>query len=174
MDDLRYPVGKFAFDGGLGQAGRDKAVSDIGEAPGRLRAAILGLSQEQLDTPYRPSGWTGRQVVHHLADSHANASVRFRLALTEERPTIKPYDERAWAELVDAKTGPVEVSLSLLDALHVRLVVLLRSLDELGWQRAFVHPDRGPMTLEHTAGLYAWHGRHHVAHITALRQRNGW
>jgi len=139
-----------------------------------LRAALSGLSEEQLATPYRPGGWTLRQLAHHVPDSHMNSYVRFRLALTEDEPTIKPYLEDKWAELSDAQSAPVELSLSLLDALHARWILLLRSIADDGWQRTFRHPELGLMTLEKNLALYAWHGRHHVAHVTSLRERKGW
>jgi len=135
---------------------------------------VAGLTGAQLDTPYRPGGWTVRQVVHHVPDSHLNSYVRFRWALTEEEPDIKAYHEDRWAELADARTAPVEVSLALLDSLHARWVALLRSLNEQEWKRTFRHPQHGLITLEKNAALYAWHGRHHTAHITRLRERNGW
>ena len=172
--DPRFPIGPPQFRCEVTPEMRAQAVRDIEEAPDLLREAVAFLSPEQLDTPYREGGWTVRQVVHHLPDSHLNAYTRFRLALTEEEPTIKPYDEAAWAELSDARTAPVELSLDLLDPLHHRWVLLLNSLDEAGWKRVFVHPALGKLTLEQTALLYAWHSRHHVAHITALRERMGW
>ena len=139
-----------------------------------MTAAVAGLDDRQLDTPYRPGGWTVRQVVHHYADSHANSYVRFRLALTEDAPVIKPYDEQRWAELPDAKSAPISVSLTLLSALHQRWVLLLRSLDDQTFARTFIHPELGEMRLDKTLGLYAWHCHHHVAHITNLRARQGW
>ena len=175
MDDLRYPIGKFDFAGALTAAGRDACITRISAAPARLRAAVTGLSDTQLDTPYRPDGWTVRQVVHHLPDSHLNAYTRFHLALTEPTPTIRPYEEALWAELPDGRSAPVEVSLDLLDALHVRWVFLLRRLKTEDWSRAFIHPAHGrEMSLDETLGMYAWHGEHHVAHITSLRARMGW
>jgi len=173
MTDLRYPIGKFSYDGTLTEDQKQKFLDDIAHAPANLRAAVKGLSQQQLDTPYRPGGWTVRQVAHHVPDSHLNAYVRFKLALTEEEPTIKPYAEDRWAQLADTQTTPVEVSLAMLDALHDRWVRLLRSLKPEDWKRTFRHPEMGVMNLERTLALYAWHGRHHVAHITALRERNG-
>jgi uncharacterized damage-inducible protein DinB len=173
-ESLRYPVGKFAFPATVSEARKKEWLDAVAATPAQLRAAVAGLNDAQLDTPYRPGGWTVRQVVHHLADSHMNSYVRCRLALTEDVPTIKPYDEARWAELLDARTGPVETSLSLLEALHKRWVVLLQSLAPADLQRTFRHPERGLMTLEKNLALYAWHGRHHVAHITALRQRQGW
>ena len=169
--DLRYPVGQFEWPSGQG---RESSIEEIAAAPARLRAAVEDLSTEQLDTPYRPGGWTVRQVVHHLADSHLNSYARFRLALTEEEPMVKPYDEKAWAQLADARTGDVDVSLRLLEALHARWVALLRSLSPADFARTFRHPEHGVWPLERNLALYAWHGRHHTAHITALRERMGW
>jgi uncharacterized damage-inducible protein DinB len=174
MSDLSYPIGKFHFDGPLTAAQKEKSLDEIGDTPAQLRAAVSGLSPEQLDTPYRPGGWTVRQVVHHVPDSHMNSYVRFKLALTEDEPTIKPYEQQLWAELPDTEETPVEVSLTMLDALHERWVRLLRSLNASDWQRTFRHPELGPVSLERNLALYAWHGRHHVRHITALRDRNGW
>src|SRR5712692_5875687 len=172
--DLRYPIGKFKFPETVSPDDRLKFIDQIEATPARLRAAIAGLSPEQLETPYRPGGWTVRQVVHHVPDSHLNSYVRFKLALTEEEPTIKPYHEDRWAELADARTVPVEVSLALLDSLHRRWVALLRSLAPSDWARTFRHPELGPVTLEKNLALYGWHGRHHEAHITNLRERMGW
>jgi len=174
MEDMRFPVGKFHYDGPLTSEQQKSFLEAIAQTPAQLRAAIKGLSDSQLDTPYRPEGWTVRQVVHHVPDSHLNAYVRFKLALTEEDPTIKPYAEDRWAELADTKATPVEVSLTLTDSLHDRWVRLLRSLAPEQWKRTFRHPEMGPMTLEKTLALYAWHGRHHVAHITELRKRMSW
>jgi hypothetical protein len=174
MPDLRYPIGKFTFDGSLAEAQKQKFLDDIAHAPEDLRAAVKGLSEPQLDTPYRPEGWTVRQVAHHVPDSHLNAYIRFKLALTEQEPTIRPYAEDRWAQLADTRTTPVEVSLALLDSLHDRWVRLLRALNPDEWKRTFRHPELGLMSLERNLALYAWHGRHHVAHITALRDRNGW
>jgi hypothetical protein len=142
--------------------------------PANLRTAVSGLTNSQLDTPYRDGGWNLRQVVHHLADSHANSYVRFKLSLTEEWPTIKPYDEAAWAELAYSRTLPVEPSLEMIAGLHTRWVALLQSLSEHDFQRGFNHPERGRMTLATNLALYAWHSHHHTAHISALRARNGW
>jgi hypothetical protein len=172
--DLRHPVGKFKWAGSSTAAERSEYISNIEQAPARLRAAVAGLSDQQLDTPYRPEGWTVRQVVHHLPDSHMNAYVRYRLALTEDEPTIKPYNEAQWAELIDAKTAPVEPSLTLLESLHTRWVTLLKSLQPADWARTFRHPELGVVSLEKNLALYSWHGRHHVAHITSLRERMGW
>ena len=174
MTDLRYPIGKFHFDGPSSEKQKDNLINDIAQAPANLRSSISSLSQQQLDTPYRPDGWTVRQVVHHVPDSHLNAYIRFKLALTEEEPTIKPYAEDRWARLADTADTPVEVSLALLDSLHDRWVRLLRSLQPEDWKRTFRHPELGSVSLEKNLAIYAWHGRHHVAHITSLRQRNGW
>ena len=173
-DDLRYPVGKFRFPESISPQDRASFVEQIAEAPSRMRAAVNGLGDSQLDTPYRPGGWTVRQVVHHVPDSHLNSYTRFKLALTENEPTIKPYDQSGWGELHDARTAPVEVSLRLLECLHSRWVGLLRSLSDEQWKRTFKHPDLGIVNLEKNAALYAWHGRHHVAHITNLRERMAW
>jgi uncharacterized damage-inducible protein DinB len=171
--DLRYPIGKFQPVENVTDIQRRAFIDAIAETPKKLKAAIAGLDEHQLDTPCRPGGWTVRQVVHHVPDSHMNSYVRFKLALTEDEPTIKPYDEARWSELADAK-APVELSLLLLENLHNRWVLLLNSLAPSDWQRKFRHPERGTMTLDENVQLYAWHGRHHVAHITALRQRNNW
>lgn len=172
--ELRYPVGKYQPVDKLSEQDRQKLLAQVEEAPKKLRAAVAGLSREQLNTPYRDGGWTVQQVVHHLADSHMNAYTRFKLALTEDEPTIKPYNETRWAELNDSKTTPVESSLTLMDVLHERWMNLLRGMSAADFSRKMKHPERGSMTLDDTLGLYAWHGRHHVAHITNLRQRNGW
>jgi len=174
MTDLQYPIGKFSFQAPLTEDDRQKCLDDISHAPANLRAAVSGLSEDQLDTPYRPAGWSVRQVVHHVPDSHMNAYVRFKLALTEEEPTIKPYAEDRWAVLADTRTTPIEVSLMLLESLHTRWMRLLGSLAAADWKRTFRHPDLGVMNLDKTLALYAWHGRHHVAHITSLRERSGW
>jgi uncharacterized damage-inducible protein DinB len=172
--DLRYPVGRMERKPSLTPSERRSAIDAIAAAPAALRAAVKGLNDAQLDTPYRPDGWTVRQVVHHVADSHMNAYTRFRLALTEDNPTIKPYDEAKWADLVDARTLPIGVSLDLLDRLHERLVHLLRATKDADFQRTLVHPENGPMTMDALLGVYAWHGRHHTAHVTALRERMKW
>ncbi len=174
MTDPRYPIGKFRYEGPPTEAQKQAFLNDIAQAPANLRAAVKGLAAAQLDTPYRDGGWTVRQVVHHVPDSHLNSYVRFKLALTEDEPTIKPYAEDRWAELADTKVTPIEVSLTMLEALHDRWVRLLRSLSPEDWQRTFRHPALGAMTLEKTLALYAWHGKHHVAHVTSLRERNGW
>ena len=174
MTDLRYPVGEFEMKNEPTVEERERFIREIAATPALLREAVDGLSDEQLDTPYRPDGWSVRQVVHHVADSHLNSYSRFRLALTEEEPTIKTYLEDRWAELMDARTAPVEVSLRLLESLHERWVMLLRSLAPEDFARAFHHPELGRLPLNKSVALYAWHGRHHVAHITALRERMGW
>lgn len=174
MSDPRYPIGKFHYDGPSTDKQRHDFIDQIAATPANLRAAVRGLSDLQLDTPYRDGGWTVRQVVHHLPDSHMNSYVRFKLALTEDEPTIKPYAENRWAELADTNATPIDVSLTLLDSLHDRWVRLLRSLSPEDWKRTFRHPELGVMDLEKTVAIYAWHGRHHVAHITSLRQRNKW
>ena len=173
--DLRFPVGKFSFDTPISESERPQLIAIIAETPGNLRNAVAGLSRDQLETPYRPGGWTVKQVAHHVPDSHMNAYCRFKLALTEDEPTIKTYNEAAWAELADSRRVPIEVSLDLLDALHLRWVALLRSMEPSDFQRGLRHPEQGRvLTLEQMLALYAWHGRHHVAHITALRKREGW
>lgn len=174
MSDPRYPVGKFHFEGPLSEPAREAFIAEIASTPAGLRAAVEDLTAAQLDTPYREGGWTVRQVIHHLPDSHMNAYVRFKLALTEDEPTIKPYAEDRWAELSDTKATPVEVSLTLLDSLHHRWVTLLGSLAPGDWKRNFRHPQLGVVSLEKNVALYAWHGRHHVAHVTELRKRMHW
>jgi uncharacterized damage-inducible protein DinB len=173
--DLRYPVGKFVRPKTLTPAERKAAIEAIAKAPAAMRAAVAGLTDAQLDTPYRPGGWSVRQVVHHVPDSHMNAYTRFKLALTEDVPTIKPYDEAKWAELDDGKSKLVEHSLALLDALHARWVFLLERLKSADFERTVNHPEwETPMSLDDLLALYAWHGKHHVAHITSLRDRSGW
>ncbi|HEX4486419.1 MAG TPA: bacillithiol transferase BstA [Terriglobales bacterium] len=174
MSDPRFPIGKFNFEGPTDAAQRAKQIADIARTPAALRAAVEGLSPQQLDTPYRDGGWTVRQVIHHLPESHMNAFVRFKLALTEDEPVIKPYMEDRWAKLPDVQSTPVETSLALLDALHLRFVSLLREIKPDEWKRGFMHPEMGPVALEKSLGLYSWHGRHHVAHITELKKRMGW
>jgi hypothetical protein len=174
MEALRFPIGQFHVEGAITESLRQTWIAQIAGAPGELRSAVHGLSNEQLDTPYRPGGWTVRQVVHHLPDSHINAYVQHRLALTEDTPAIKPYLEAPWAELADARTAPVEISVALLDSLHQRWTLLLRSLDAGQWKRPFHYPEEGILSLETSVGIYAWHGRHHIAHIAALRLRMGW
>jgi uncharacterized damage-inducible protein DinB len=174
IDDPRYPTGKFTFDSNVTPDLRRQSIAAIRETPSALRSAVRGLSEAQLNTPYREGGWTVRQVVHHVPESHMNAFMRFKLALTEDNPTIKPYNEDAWAKLADVPRAPVETSLVLLDALHARWVTLLDVMTPEQFGRPLVHPDSGPMTLDRMLQLYAWHGRHHVAHVTTLRARQGW
>jgi uncharacterized damage-inducible protein DinB len=174
MSDPRYPVGKFTYSNPPDEAQRRQMIGDIEQAPTALRAAIKGLSPQQIETPYREGGWTVRQVVHHVPESHMNAYIRFKLGLTEDTPTIKPYLEDRWAATGEVKSTPLEVSLALLDSLHDRWVRLLRSLKPEEWKLQFNHPEMGPMPLEKSLALYAWHGRHHVAHVTELRKRMGW
>ena len=175
MSDLRYPIGKFDVNASITAESRNAAIWHIAQLPEKLRDAVEGLDDPQIDTPYRPEGWTVRQVVHHLADSHINAVTRVRLALTEDTPTIKPYIEKKWAELPDCTSLAIETSLQILDGLHARWVTLLRSLKTADFARSIVHPEhQRPMSIDVLTALYAWHCRHHVAHITALREREGW
>ena len=173
-DALRFPTGRFEATGELFDAERQRFIDAIAEAPAELRRAVAGLDDTQLDTPYRPEGWTVRQVVHHLPDSHVNGYTRFRLALTEDEPAIRVYDESRWAELPDARTAPPELSLALLDAVHGRWVALLQSLGPPDFARTFRHPEWGLVSLDFGLALYAWHGRHHTAHVTRLRERMAW
>ncbi|HEX3968368.1 MAG TPA: putative metal-dependent hydrolase [Edaphobacter sp.] len=171
--DPRYPVGRFAAPATITPGERTDAITTLAELPEELRNAVDGLSFAQLGTPYREGGWTARQVVHHVADSHMNALIRVKLSLTEDWPTVNPYDEAAWAKLHDM-AAPVEWSLELVESLHARWVMLLQSLNEEQWKRGYNHPQNGPMTVELATVLYAWHSRHHVAHITHLRAREKW
>ncbi|MBW5448106.1 bacillithiol transferase BstA [Cohnella sp. CFH 77786] len=173
--DLRYPVGKFSHEGEITPSQREEWIREIEQLPERLAAAVSGLSQDQLDTPYRDGGWTVRQVAHHVADSHMNSIMRFKLALTESEPAIKPYDENAWAQLEDTRQAPIEHALDSVRSLHARWVLLLRSMSDADFAKTFYHPENKRVSrLDRTLGLYAWHGRHHVAHITGLRERMGW
>lgn len=172
--DLRFPIGRFEPPTRISPADRQRWIDDLAAHPEAARAAIRGLSAEQLDTPYRHGGWTVRQVLHHLPDSHLNGYLRMKLALTEPEPTITPYDQARWAELTDGRTAPVEWSLALLDGLHARWVFLLRSLDASAFARRFHHPESGIVPLDTALALYAWHGRHHLAQIAGLRERRGW
>jgi uncharacterized damage-inducible protein DinB len=174
MPDLRYPIGPFSPDSNPTPELRAKHIEEISALPKRFRQAITGLSKEQFDTPYREGGWTVKQVVHHVPDSHLNAYIRCKLALTENVPTIKAYNEDAWAKLKDSELTPIEVSLALLESIHNRWVTLLRSLQPDDFQRKFNHPEAGVMTLDRLVNLYDWHGRHHTAHITTLRERMRW
>jgi uncharacterized damage-inducible protein DinB len=174
MDDLRFPIGE--FDRGLDHsvAAREEHIAIIETLPQRLAEAVVGLNDEQLGTPYRDGGWTVRQTVHHIADSHANSLIRFKLALTEDAaPTIRPYYEDRWAELADSKL-PIDVSLKMIDGIHARWAALLRSMTDDDYAREFIHPETGRWTLEGALALYAWHSLHHTAHITHLRERMGW
>jgi len=172
--DLQYPIGKCQWAEGITDEQRTQLIAEVAQAPAQLRQAVAGLNREQVDTPYRPQGWTVRQVVHHLPDSHMNTYTRFRLALTEDEPTIKPYDQERWAALEDARTAPIELSLTLFESLHSRWVLLLRSLAAQDFARTFRHPEMGTVNLDKYLALVAWHGRHHIAHITSLRDRMGW
>jgi uncharacterized damage-inducible protein DinB len=175
QEDLRFPIGRPILPVGSVAGVRAASIQTLRLLPERLQAAVAGLSDEQLETPYREGGWTVRQVVHHVADSHANAYIRCKLALTENWPTIKPYEEAAWARLSDARLLPVSVSLDMLAALHTRWVFLLESLSDEDFHRGYVHPESGSrQSLAHVLALYDWHSRHHTAHITHLRQRMGW
>jgi uncharacterized damage-inducible protein DinB len=174
MSDLRYPIGRFTPDEKSTSETRARHIGEIAAQPSRLRQAASGLSQQQLNTPYREGGWTLRQVIHHVPDSHLNAYIRCKLALTENTPTIKPYDEAAWARLKDSELTPIDVSLSLFDAIHARWVTLLRTLQPEDFLRQFNHPEAGTRTVDWLVALYAWHGNHHVAHITSLREQMKW
>ncbi|PKG23998.1 YfiT family bacillithiol transferase [Niallia nealsonii] len=171
--DERYPIGHFSYQEDEADKLIDTWITEIEMLPEKLAKAVSGLSEEQLETPYRVGGWTVRQVVHHLADSHLNAYTRFKLAVTEQNPIIKPYEEGEWAELADYKE-PIEVSVQLLQALHTRLVVLLKSLNQEQLQKVFIHPDSGQVLVKENIGIYAWHGNHHLAHITSLCKKKGW
>lgn len=174
LDDLRYPIGRFtrAVDATAEQRRRWRDL--VAGTPARFREAVEGLDDARLDTPYRPGGWTVRQLVHHVPDSHLNAYVRFKLGLTEDAPTIKPYDEAAWAELADGAHADIETSLVLLESLHTRWVRLLDAMDDVDFSRTLTHPEIGAITLDTLLQIYAWHGPHHTAHVTSLRERNGW
>ncbi len=172
--DLSYPIGKFDFARPVAPESVPELIGQVAAAPARFRDAVRGLTESQLDTPYRPGGWSVRQVVHHVADSHMNSYIRFRLALTETTPPAKGYDQTKWAELPDARTAPVEVSLGLLENLHLRWVALLRAMTAEDFSRVFIHSEQGPMRLDTNLALYAWHGRHHAAHIEGLRDRMSW
>ena len=174
LDTLRYPIGHFVPPSSSERAVRAAGIETLRDLPGNLNAAVSGLSDTRLDTPYREGGWTVRQVVHHVADSHANSYVRFKLALTEDWPTIKPYDEAAWANLADSRNMRLEPSLDFISSLHARWVALLEGLSEADFQRGYNHPAMGRQNLATALALYAWHSRHHTAHITSLRSRMGW
>jgi hypothetical protein len=172
--DLSFPIGKFHWPEHADAAERGTWIDTIAAAPARFRAAVAGLNDGQLDTPYRPGGWTVRQVIHHVPDSHMNSYLRMKFAVTETDPAIKAYDEAVWANLQDASSMPVEPSLQLLEGLHARWVEFLRSLAEPDWRKGFVHPEHGRVQMDRAVALYAWHSRHHETHITALRGREGW
>ena len=174
MTDPKYPIGPCAKPAASDQESRRAAMAAIASAPGLFKSAVSGLGDAQLDTPYRDGGWTVRQVVHHVADSHMNAYIRFRWTLTEDEPVIKTYDEKRWADLPDARTAPIESSLELLEALHARWMALLLALTPADYAKRLAHPELGAVDLNTMLALYAWHGRHHAAHITTLRERNGW
>ena len=171
--DLRYPIGQCQMPSSIRMSDIEEAIATIAELPRRLREATHDFSETQFDTPYREGGWTVCQLIHHVADSHMNALIRIHLALTEDWPTIKPYKEAAWAELADY-AAPAEWSLTILDALHARWAMLLRSLDQSQWERGFVHPERGRSNLKEATLLYQWHSRHHLAHIMELKRRANW
>ena len=172
--DLRYPIGRFTPDATATPETRTRHIAEVAALPQRFRKAVSGLSDTQLSTPYREGGWTVRQLIHHVPDSHLNAYIRCKLALTEDSPTIKPYDQEAWANLADSALTPAEVSLSLLEAVHTRWVTLLRALTSDDFQRKFNHPETGVQSVDSTVAFYAWHGTHHLGHITALRERMRW
>jgi hypothetical protein len=173
-EDLQYPIGRLKLKPELTEAERAEAIAKIEACPAELRRALAGLTPEQLDTPYRPGGWTLRQLAHHVPDSHMNAYIRFKWALTEDEPTIKAYYEDRWAELADSRITPIEVSLSLLDNVHRRWIDLLRSMGDADFRRALIHPESGRRSLDQMLETYAWHGAHHVAHAMSLRERMGW
>ena len=173
VPDLRYPIGAFTFPDSLSASARKEAIAQVRETPALLTSTVAGLGDEQLDTPHRPDGWTLRQIAHHLPDSHLNAYARFKLALTEHKPTIRPYDQEKWAELPDSRI-PVDASLRFLEGLHDRWVALLESMSDADWKREIQHPEIGTLRIDQVLALYGWHGRHHVAQITSARQRHGW
>ncbi len=174
LDELRYPTGKWEKLVDVDASGRARMIERVAGVPAALKVAVAGLNDEQLDTPYRQEGWSTRQIVHHLADSHMNAFIRFKLGMTEDNPTIRAYDERTWATTVDARLAPVGLSLSIIEGVHARWVRLLDSFDEAAFGRMIVHPESGPMSLGDLLQLYAWHGRHHTVQVTRLRERRGW
>jgi hypothetical protein len=174
MEDLQYPVGRFDRNQPLPVGGRAVLIDSLAGVPSEMRAVVKGLTGEQLDTPYREGGWTVRQVVHHVPDSHLNAYIRFKWGLTEDVPAIKTYDEKAWSELPDARTASIDVSLDLLSAIHARWDFVLKNMTDTDFERAIQHPEWGEMKLTKMLQLYEWHGRHHVAHIERLRSRSGW
>jgi uncharacterized damage-inducible protein DinB len=174
MDQLKYPVGTFSLDKDVTAEKRAAWIAELAGFPLSVRRAVQGLSKEQLDTPYREGGWTTRQIVHHLADSHMNTLIRLKLCLTESEPTIKPFNQDAWAATADVLTVEPHVSIGILEGVHARIATLLSSLAPEDFKRTFKHAERGPMDVDHTLQLYAWHGRHHLAQVSALRQRQDW
>lgn len=174
LEKLKYPIGRYQVEDKIDKASIDQFIKEIESLPGRLADALRGLNLQQLQTPYRPDGWTIQQVVHHIADSHMNAYIRFKLALTENKPMVKPYDEKLWAELPDAKLVDINVSLSFIDSLHKRWVILLKQLKTKELDKEFLHPESGMKNLKETLCLYAWHSNHHLAHITLLKRRMNW
>ncbi|WP_114748912.1 YfiT family bacillithiol transferase [Pleomorphovibrio marinus] len=175
IEALKYPIGKFEKPTIISRNHLLKWIQDISSFPERLKNEVKLLTNEQLDTPYRPGGWRIRQVIHHCADSHMNSLTRLKLSLTEDQPIIKPYDEKRWAELSDAKDMPIEPSLKILEGIHERWTVLLHNLNENEYGRSFVHPENGQiLRVDETIGLYAWHCNHHLAHITTLKKRSHW
>jgi len=174
LDDIRYPIGRFEFYAPYNSDDRPVWLAQLAEAPANLRAAVAGLNDQQLDTPYREGGWTLRQVVHHLADAHVNWYIRPKLAVTEDQPTIKPYAEQLWAELPDARSSPIEPSLAMFEGVHARFVRFFGSLAPGDWSRKFMHPEWGALKVEDVLRAMAWHARHHTGHITGLRRRMGW
>ena len=173
LEGIRFPIGRLMIDPAVTDSKRGLWIAHIAALPSNLRAAVKGLSDAQLNERYRPEGWTVRQVVHHLADEHVNGFTYFKMAITEDEPVIKTYDEPSWAETKDASEAPTELSLDLLTALHARWVILLKSLDDEGFARAYIHR-RGRVSIDDGIQLYAWHSQHHTAHITGLREREGW
>ncbi len=174
MEELRYPIGRFQIPESMSDADLASWIDDIAALPQLVSNAVENLNEDQLGTAYRPDGWTLRQVVHHLVDSHLNAYVRCKWALTEDAPKIKTYEEALWAELGDYRDTPVEISLDLLGALHARWVILLRGLSAADLERTFRHPEWGTVDIRSTTAIYSWHGRHHLAHITTTAEREGW
>lgn len=172
-EDLKFPIGKYDKDAAISRDLRKQLIGEIAELPKNLRQSVENLNDEQLDTPYRPGGWTVRQVIHHVGDSHMNSFIRFKLALSENNPTIRPYAEDSWAQTAEYKL-PIDVSLLLIDSIHRRWTTLLESMSDADYTRTLTHPETGAWTLEKQLGLYAWHGRHHTAHITKLKERNSW
>ena len=171
MTDERYPTGKFQYQPDTNQAQKKQFIDKLSALPRELRKAVEGMTEKQLSTPYRQGGWTIRQVIHHIADSHINAYIRFKLTMTEDQPTIKPYNEKLWAELVDATSSSVETSLALIESIHARMTTLLRSFTPEDFSRTFIHPEHGIMNLDRQVQLYAWHGRHHIGHIMLVKDR---